>query len=310
MAWPNDGRPAAGRCPPGAATGLLLARADGDAERGRSRHSRRVGFPAGRRRDHPRPPYCRGCPVHRAALPTGPTVGWRCSTSPATPGTRWAPIRVAGPRRRGAGSSVGARDDEPCCSPGRPAASWGGHRRVPRLRAGAPELLHFRGEPVRAGCWRTCGAPDVLLAGHGVPRQRPVHGAAVLDRRVQARQRLSNGDHPLFQLPEGRQEGRAARRSEPRVCADSIEAAGVDRVVTVDLHAPQVQGFFKVRSMTSTRCPPSWRRAEMSLTGPRRRFARRRLRQEGPGVRRAAPCQPPSPTSNGSTTASRPRSSS
>jgi ribose-phosphate pyrophosphokinase len=31
-----------------------------------------------------------------------------------------------------------------------------------------------------------------------------------------------------------------------RVCADCIEAMGVDRVVTLDLHAPQVQGFFKV----------------------------------------------------------------
>jgi ribose-phosphate pyrophosphokinase len=31
-----------------------------------------------------------------------------------------------------------------------------------------------------------------------------------------------------------------------RVCADAIESAGVDRVVTMDLHAPQVQGFFHV----------------------------------------------------------------
>jgi ribose-phosphate pyrophosphokinase len=31
-----------------------------------------------------------------------------------------------------------------------------------------------------------------------------------------------------------------------RVCADAIEAAGADRVVTMDLHAPQIQGFFKV----------------------------------------------------------------
>ncbi|MGA9921063.1 MAG: ribose-phosphate diphosphokinase [Candidatus Dormiibacterota bacterium] len=31
-----------------------------------------------------------------------------------------------------------------------------------------------------------------------------------------------------------------------RVCADAIEAAGADRVVTLDLHAPQVQGFFKI----------------------------------------------------------------
>jgi len=31
-----------------------------------------------------------------------------------------------------------------------------------------------------------------------------------------------------------------------RVCADCIEAAGADRVVTMDLHAPQIQGFFHI----------------------------------------------------------------
>jgi ribose-phosphate pyrophosphokinase len=30
------------------------------------------------------------------------------------------------------------------------------------------------------------------------------------------------------------------------VCADAIEAAGADRVVTLDLHAPQIQGFFRI----------------------------------------------------------------
>ena len=42
------------------------------------------------------------------------------------------------------------------------------------------------------------------------------------------------------------------KKDEPRVsiraraCADALEVVGVDRVVTLDLHAPQVQGFFKV----------------------------------------------------------------
>src|SRR3954462_13594878 len=46
--------------------------------------------------------------------------------------------------------------------------------------------------------------------------------------------------------------GKGDKKDEPRVsirarvCADAIEAAGVDRVVTLDLHAPQIQGFFKV----------------------------------------------------------------
>ena len=31
-----------------------------------------------------------------------------------------------------------------------------------------------------------------------------------------------------------------------RVCADAIEAAGADRIVTLDLHSPQIQGFFRI----------------------------------------------------------------
>jgi ribose-phosphate pyrophosphokinase len=30
------------------------------------------------------------------------------------------------------------------------------------------------------------------------------------------------------------------------VCADAIETAGADRIVTIDLHSPQIQGFFKI----------------------------------------------------------------
>ena len=46
--------------------------------------------------------------------------------------------------------------------------------------------------------------------------------------------------------------GKGDKKDEPRVsirarvCADAIEAAGADRVVTMDLHAPQIQGFFHV----------------------------------------------------------------
>lgn len=46
--------------------------------------------------------------------------------------------------------------------------------------------------------------------------------------------------------------GKGDKKDEPRVsirarvCADCLEAAGVDRIVTMDLHAPQIQGFFRV----------------------------------------------------------------
>jgi ribose-phosphate pyrophosphokinase len=46
--------------------------------------------------------------------------------------------------------------------------------------------------------------------------------------------------------------GKGDKKDEPRVSirarvvADAIEAAGADRVVTMDLHAPQIQGFFRI----------------------------------------------------------------
>lgn len=46
--------------------------------------------------------------------------------------------------------------------------------------------------------------------------------------------------------------GKGDKKDEPRVsirarvCADALEAAGADRVVSMDLHAPQLQGFFRI----------------------------------------------------------------
>lgn len=45
--------------------------------------------------------------------------------------------------------------------------------------------------------------------------------------------------------------GKGDKKDEPRVsirarvCAECIELAGADRIVTMDLHSPQIQGFFK-----------------------------------------------------------------
>jgi ribose-phosphate pyrophosphokinase len=46
--------------------------------------------------------------------------------------------------------------------------------------------------------------------------------------------------------------GKGDKKDEPRVsirarvCADALEAAGASRIVTLDLHAPQIQGFFRI----------------------------------------------------------------
>ncbi|HZE41469.1 MAG TPA: ribose-phosphate pyrophosphokinase [Stackebrandtia sp.] len=49
---------------------------------------------------------------------------------------------------------------------------------------------------------------------------------------------------PYFSYAKGDKKDEPRVSIRARVCAQSIEAAGADRVVTLDLHAPQIQGFF------------------------------------------------------------------
>ncbi len=51
---------------------------------------------------------------------------------------------------------------------------------------------------------------------------------------------------PFFSYAKGDKKDEPRVSIRARVCADAIESAGADRVVTIDLHAPQIQGFFKV----------------------------------------------------------------
>ena len=51
---------------------------------------------------------------------------------------------------------------------------------------------------------------------------------------------------PYFSYAKGDKKDEPRVSIRARVCADAIEAAGADRVVTMDLHAPQVQGFFHI----------------------------------------------------------------
>lgn len=49
---------------------------------------------------------------------------------------------------------------------------------------------------------------------------------------------------PYFSYAKGDKKDEPRVSIRARVCADAIEAAGVDRVLTMDLHSPQIQGFF------------------------------------------------------------------
>ncbi|QQE81311.1 ribose-phosphate pyrophosphokinase [Alicyclobacillus sp. SO9] len=50
---------------------------------------------------------------------------------------------------------------------------------------------------------------------------------------------------PYFGYAKGDKKDEPRVSIRARVCADAIETAGVDRIIMMDLHAPQIQGFFK-----------------------------------------------------------------
>jgi len=51
---------------------------------------------------------------------------------------------------------------------------------------------------------------------------------------------------PYFSYAKGDKKDEPRVSIRARVCAESIELAGADRAIILDLHSPQVQGFFKI----------------------------------------------------------------
>jgi ribose-phosphate pyrophosphokinase len=51
---------------------------------------------------------------------------------------------------------------------------------------------------------------------------------------------------PYFSYAKGDKQDEPRVSIRARVCADALEAAGADHIVTLDMHSPQIQGFFHV----------------------------------------------------------------
>ena len=51
---------------------------------------------------------------------------------------------------------------------------------------------------------------------------------------------------PFFSYAKGDKKDEPRVSIRARVCADALEVSGADRILTMDLHSPQIQGFFRV----------------------------------------------------------------
>src|SRR3954451_14907534 len=162
--------------------------------------------------------------------------------------------RVVNPKRV---LNVDTCADAPAPPSGRPA------RR--RLRLGQPKAR--RGDLRRAGRAAGGGRDDALRGGDdlrplarerprpgrlcrpvdGLSRERQRGGVALLARRLPAGERRSGtAVVPYFSYGKGDKKDEPRVSIRARVLADAIEVAGADRVVAMDLHAPQIQGFFRI----------------------------------------------------------------
>jgi len=85
---------------------------------------------------------------------------------------------------------------------------------------------------------------------------------------------------PYFSYAKGDKKDEPRVSIRARVCADAIEAAGAHRAIMLDLHAPQIQGFFGI--------PVDDLYAAPVLTDEVRKMDLSELRQKGPDVRQTS----------------------
>ena len=117
-----------------------------------------------------------------------------------------------------------------------------GARSEHRKRSGSPRAISS------SGSWRTSEAGTCSWSrAPRFPRMTISWSCSSGSTRLKRASAASvTAVIPYFSYAKGDKKDEPRVSIRARVCADAIEAAGADRVVTLDLHAPQVQGFFRI----------------------------------------------------------------
>ena len=112
---------------------------------------------------------------------------------------------------------------------------------------GASEVIHFSDGNIFIRIKETVRDKDVFLVQPiGLdPNNELVEILFWMDAFKRASASSVSAIIPYFGYAKGDKKDEPRVSIRGRVCAECIELAGADRVVTMDLHAAQVQGFFK-----------------------------------------------------------------
>ncbi len=116
------------------------------------------------------------------------------------------------------------------------------------IQLGSSEIGHFADGEVFASIYESVRGSDVFLIQS---TSRPVNDNLMeLLIMIDAMKRASAGRItaviPYFGYARQDRKAKARDPISAKLCADLISAAGADRVLTMDLHAAQIQGFFNI----------------------------------------------------------------
>lgn len=117
-----------------------------------------------------------------------------------------------------------------------------GHPQAPaRLRTFSDGAIEVKIEANVRGC-------DVFIvqSGHQRPNEHVMELLFLVDAARRASARSVTAVLPYFPYGKGDKKDEPRVSIRARVVADALEAAGAARVLTLDLHAAQLQGFFRV----------------------------------------------------------------
>lgn len=113
---------------------------------------------------------------------------------------------------------------------------------------GASEVIHFSDGNVFIRIKETVRDKDVyVVLPIGLdPNNELVELLFWMDSFKRASANSVTAIVPYFGYAKGDKKDEPRVSIRARVCADCLEVSGADRIITMDLHSPQVQGFFKI----------------------------------------------------------------
>jgi ribose-phosphate pyrophosphokinase len=94
----------------------------------------------------------------------------------------------------------------------------------------------------------------MIQSGHERPNDHVMELLFLLDAARRASARSVTAVLPYFPYGKGDKKDEPRVSIRARVVAEITQVAGAGRVLTMDLHAGQIQGFSRCPSTTSTRC--------------------------------------------------------